>query len=180
MNKLLLIFGLLIFLNCTLIAQDRTWQTYTPRNGNWSILAPGVMRPDQEALKAKSRQGSFTYNDFNGFFAVIYKDYSKINFLFGKSGHFTKQRDIVIKANKGKLIKDQEFTNGNISGREVHMQMPDNRVIPRESSIKLQHRVQRFRMFFVGSRFYIILAVLPETDVNLPEITQYLNSFTLK
>lgn len=179
-NKLILVIAFLFCLNLSIFSQDRTWQTYTPKSNAWSILSPGVMNADQEALKSNSKQGSYTYNDFNGFFAVIYKDYGGFNPFPWKKGHFTKQRNLVIKSNKGTLISDKEFTDGNISGREVQVRMPDNRVIGRESNIKPSYRVQRFRMFFQGNRFYTILAVVPEAEVNSAEITKYLDSFDLK
>lgn len=178
--KSLIVFGMLILLSGISFAQDRTWQTYTTKNISWSILAPGVMRPDEEAMKAGSSQGSYSYNDFNGFFAVIYKDYGGLKLFPWKKGHLTKQRDLVLKANKGKVIKDEEIRIGDITGREVQIRMPDNRVIGRESNVKPQHRVQRFRMFFKGNRFYNILAVVPEEQVNSAEITNFLTSFTFK
>ena len=177
-NKSILVLSLLLVLSLDSFSQDRTWQTYSPKNKDWSILSPGVMRPDEEALKPGSKQGSYSYNDFNGFFAIIYKDLG--GFLFSKKGHFSKQRDLVVKANNGKLLKDEEFTNGKIKGREIQIRMPDNRVIGRESSVKPAHRVQRFRMFFQGKRFYNILIVLPEEQINSAEATNFLNSFTLK
>ena len=179
-RNIVLIFGILIFLSLNVSAQERTWKTFTSPNGNWSLLAPGNLIPDEEAKKSNSKQGSFTYNDFDGFFAVIYKDHSKLNIFPWKRAHFTKQRDVVLKANKGTLIKDEEFTNGNITGREVRIRMPDTRTFTRETSLKPQHRVQRFRMFFQGNRLYMILAVLPEENISSPEIDKYFNSFTLK
>lgn len=179
-RNLLITFGILLLLSVSISAQARTWKTFSPSNGGWSILAPGTLTPDKEASQAKSRRGSYSYNDFNGFFAVIYSDHSKLNFFPWKKAHFTKQRDLVMKANNATLVNDVEFTSGNITGREVRLRMPDNRTAVRESSFKLQPRIQRFRMFFQGNRFYIILAVLPESDISLPEIDKYFNSFTLK
>lgn len=179
-RKLIVTFGILLLFGLSISAQQRTWKTYSPPNGGWNILAPGNLTPDKEASQAKSRRGSYSYNDFNGFFAVIYTDYSKLNIFPWKKGHFTKQRDLVMKANSATLVNDVEFTNGNITGREVRLRMPDNRTFSRESSLKPQPRIQRFRMFFQGNRFYMILAVLPESDVSLPEIDKYFNSFTLK
>jgi hypothetical protein len=176
----IIILGILFILNTGISAQVRTWKTYTAPNGAWSILAPGNLAPDEEAKKSGSKRGSYAYNDFNGFFAVIYTDHSKLNFFPWKKGYFTKQRDLVIKANSATLINDVEFTSGNITGREVRLRMPDNRTFARESSLKPQPRIQRFRMFFQGNRFYTVLAVLPETDISLPEIDKYFNSFVLK
>ncbi len=179
-NKLLLSLTFLLILSGSIFAQDRTWTTFTPKTEAWSILAPGTMRADQEALKVPSNQGSYSYTDFNGFFAVIYKNYSKWNFLTGKGSQFTKQRDVVLKASKGKLLKDVEFTNGSITGREVYIRMPDTRVIGRESNIKPRHRVERFRMFFQGNRMYMLLVVLPEEEIDTPAINNFLNSFSFK
>ena len=173
-------FGIIFLLSLSISAQERTWKTFSPPNGAWSILAPGTLTPDSEALKSKSKRGSYSYNDSNGFFAVIYADHSKLNFFPWKKEYFTKQRDLVVKSNNATLIKDEEFTSGNITGREVRLRMPDNRTFARESSLKPQHRIQRFRMFFKGNRFYTILAVLPEEQISLPEIDKYFNSFTLK
>lgn len=178
-NKILL-FALLLILSSSALAQDRTWQKFSPKTAPWSILAPGPLTPDAEALKPGSSQGNYSYTDFNSFFAVIYKDYGGLNFLPWKKGHLNKQRDLVVKANKGTLLKDEEFTMGKFKGREVQVRMPDNRVIGRESNVKPQYRVQRFRMFFQNNRFYMILAVLPEEQINSKEVTDYLNSFTLR
>lgn len=179
-RNIVITFGIILVFGLNISAQERTWKTFSPPNRIWSILAPGNLAPDSEALKPNSKQGSFTYNDFNGFFGVIYKDHSKLNIFPWKRAQFTKQRDVVLKANKGILIKDEEFTSGNITGREVRIRMPDTRTFTRESSLKPQNRIQRFRMFFQGNRLYMILAVLPETDISLPEIDKYFNSFTLK
>lgn len=174
--KLLLSISLLFVLSNAVFAQDRTWRTFNAPVGGWSVLAPGVMQPDEEAKRGGGK-GSYSYYDQNGFFAVIY---SYLGFVFSKGGHYRKQRDMVIKANNAKLIKDIEFTNGNIKGREVSIRIADTRVISRESNIKSADRVQRFRMFFKDGRFYILLVVLPETDIDKPEVNNYLSSFTFK
>lgn len=179
-KNLVLIFGIIIISSLAILAQERTWKTYTPSNADWSILAPGILTPDEEAKKSNTRRGSYSFNDSSGFFAIIYTDHSKLNFFPWKKGYYTKQRDLVIKANNASLIKDEEFTSGNITGREVRLRMPDNRTFARESSLRPQHRIQRFRMFFKGNRFYTVLAVLPEEQISLPEIDKYFSSFTFK
>ncbi|NJM53699.1 MAG: hypothetical protein HC846_10105 [Blastocatellia bacterium] len=92
----------------------------------------------------------------------------------------TKQRDVVLKANKGILVKDEEFTNGNITGREVRIRMPDTRTFTRETSLKPQNRIQRFRMFFKVIVFIWYLPFYLKKIFNSPEIDKYFNSFTLK
>jgi hypothetical protein len=181
MNKFLQFLGILV-LSCTAFAQERTWQTFSPGDGAWSILAPGVMNPDQEALESPSLMGSYSYNDTNGFFAVIYRDTPKGRLLWKplKKAHFKKVRKDFIKANNGELLKDEKFSNGNVEGREVHIKVPDGRVIGRESQVKTKYRVQRLRMFFDDRRFYLLLAVLPEVEIDTPVIDKYFNSFVLK
>ncbi len=178
-NKLLFL-GALFILSGSVLAQDRMWTTFSPNNGAWSILAPGRMQADEEALKTRSSKGSYAYTDFNGFFAVIYNNFSKWDFLTKKGSRYNKQRDLVLKASKGKLLKDEEFTNGVINGREVYIMMPDTRVIGRESNIKPRHRVERFRMFFQDNRMYILLVVLPEEEIDTLAINNFLNSFAFK
>ena len=174
--------GILLILSCTAFAQERTWETFSPDDGAWSILAPGIMNPDKEALESSSMMGSYSYNDFSGFFAVIYRDTPKGRILWKpfKKAHFKKVRKDFIKSNKGELLKDEKFSNGSITGREVHIKVPDGRSIGRESQIIMKYRVQRLRMFFHDRRFYLVLAVLPEKEIDSPVINNYFNSFIVK
>lgn len=179
-RRLAIIFTVLFILSLNISAQERVWKTFNSPKNEWSILAPGNLTPDSEAAKAKSRKGSYSFSDSNGFFAVIFNDYSKLNFFPWKKAQYAKQRDLVMKANNATLVKDEEFTSGNITGHEIRLRMPDNRTFARETSLRPQHRIQRFRMFFKGNRLYMILAVLPEEQVSLPEIDKFFNSFVLK
>jgi hypothetical protein len=182
MNKLLQFFGVLLVLISSTFAQERTWKTFSPDSGDWSILSPGIMSPDEEALESPSTMGSHSYNDSNGFFAVIYRDTPKGRILWKplKKAHFKRVRNDFIKSNKGELIKDENFSNGSVEGREVHIKVPDGRVMDRESQIKTKYRVQRLRMFFDDRRFYLLLAVLPEEEIDAPVINNYFNSFIVK
>lgn len=183
MNKFLQSLVILLILSCAAFAQDeRTWETFSPGDGAWSILAPGVMSPDKEALESPSLMGSYSYNDSDGFFAVIYRDTPKGRILWKpfKKAHFTKVRKDFIKANKGELVKDEKFSNGNFTGREVYIKVPDGRSIGRESQVITKYRVQRLRMFFDDRRFYLVLAVLPEKEIDAPAINNYFNSFVVK
>lgn len=181
-SKFLQLFGILLVLSCAAFAQERNWKTFSPNNGEWSILAPGVMNPDPEALESPSTMGSYSYNDINGFFSVIYRDTPKGRILWKpfKKAHFSKVRKDFIKANKGELIKDEEFSNGAITGREVYIKVPDGRIMGAESQIKTKYRVQRLRMFFDDRRFYLLLAVLPEEEINDAAVNNYFTSFAIK
>ena len=181
MCKFLQFLGIFIVLSCNALAQERTWKTFSPDDGAWSVLAPGIMNPDKEALESPSIMGSYSYND-NGFFAVIYKDTPKGRILWKpfKKSHFTKVRKDFIKANKGELLKDEKFSNGIMTGREVYIKVPDGRALGRESQVKLKYRVQRLRMFFHDRRFYLLLAVLPENEIDAPAVNNYFDSFAVK
>jgi hypothetical protein len=181
-NKLLQILGILLVLSGGTFAQERTWNAFSPHDSAWSILAPGAMKPDEEVQKHRSPMGSYSYSDYTGFFAVIYRD-SPRRFVPWKpnyKAYFKKIRDDATEAANGVLLKDEEFVNGNVKGREVHIKIPDGRVMERESEIKTKYRVERMRMFFHGKRFYLLVAVLPEDKINTPEIDNYLNSFVAK
>ncbi|MBC7850112.1 MAG: hypothetical protein H7Y31_10265 [Chitinophagaceae bacterium] len=182
MNKLVQFLGILLVLSCNAFAQDRTWKTFSPDNGAWSIFAPDIMNPDKEALESPSTMGSYSYNDSNGFFAVIYRDTPEGRILWKpfKKAHFKRVRNDFIKSNKGQLLKIEKFSNGNLKGREVYIKVPESRVMGRESQVKTKYRVQRLRMFFHDRRFYLLLAVLPEEEIDAPVINNYFNSFTVK
>ncbi len=66
-NKLLQILGVLLVLSGAAFAQGRTWNTFSPDNGAWSILAPDALKPDSEAQQSRSTMGSYSYSDHNGF-----------------------------------------------------------------------------------------------------------------
>lgn len=180
--KLLLFFSIIFVFNITTFAQEaqRNWKPFSPRNQPWSVLAPGILKPDAEAQKSNSNKGSYSYTDSDGFFAVIYRDSPK-RYLPWKpdySGYIEEVRDDVAKANRGEIIKDVEFTKRGMKGREVKVKFPAGTTRGVEGQTVIKYRVQRFRMFFVGKRFYVILAVLPEDEVDKPQIDKYLDSFT--
>ncbi|MDQ3062134.1 MAG: hypothetical protein M3R14_04625 [Acidobacteriota bacterium] len=181
-SEFLQFLGILLVLISTTFAQERTWKTFSPGNGEWSILAPGIMNPDEEALESPSTTGSYSYNDSNGFFAVIYRDTPKGRVLWKplKKAHFKRVRNDFIKSNKGELLKDENFSNGEVEGREVHIKVPDGRGMGREGQVITKYRVQRLRMFFDDRRFYLLLAVLPEEEIDTPIINNYFNSFVVK
>lgn len=163
-------------------AQERSWKTFSPEDGAWSILAPGLMRPDAEAKNPRSAKGSYSFNDFTGFFAVIYRDSPKrwVPWKPNYKAYFKKIRDDAVKAGKGQLLRDEEFSNGAASGREVFIKVPVGTITGFEGQSVTKYRVQRMRMFFHGKRFYLLLALLPESEVNAPEINRYFDSFAAK
>ncbi len=181
MKKLLQSLAILLVLNCAAFAQQLTWKTFSPDTGGaaWSILAPGDMKPDAEAQAPGTTKGSYSYNDYNGFFAVIYRDSPRrlVPWKPNYSAYYKKIRNDVVKANKGQLLKEGEFSNGGEVGREAYVKIPSGTTLGGEGQIKTQYRVQRFRMFFHGKRFYVLLAVLPENLIDTPAIDAYFNSF---
>jgi hypothetical protein len=181
-NKLLQTFGILLVLSCACFAQERVWKTFVSDDSVWSILAPGAMLPDEAALESPSTMGSYSYNDANGFFSVIYRDTPGRRILWKpmKKAHIKKVRDNFIKNNNGQLLKDEEFSNGKVNGREVYVKIAEGSVIGRESQVKTKYRVHRMRMFFDDRRFYMVLAVLPEELIDTSVINNYFNSFVIK
>lgn len=181
LSKLLYPLGIILILCCDAYAQEWNWTPFNPDKQPWTILAPGPMKPDAEAQQPGTKKGSYTYNDFNGFFAVIYRDSPKrwLPFKPDYKGYIEDVRDDVVKANRGELIKDVEFTNRGMSGREALVRFASGTTRGIEGQTVTKYRVQRFRMFFVGNRFYVVLAVLNENEVNSPAIDKYLNSFAV-
>ncbi len=168
--------GILLVFNLSVFGQQWSWQDFSPVNSGWRVTAPNPLQPDAEAQKTSGKRGSYSYNDFHGFFAVIYQSYSNWDW-YRQKDRFNKQRDLVVNSNQGQLIRDIEFTNRGVVGREVMVKFPSGTMTKMEGQTVTKYRIQRFRMFFYGKRLYVILAVLPEDDVNRPEIDNYLNSF---
>jgi hypothetical protein len=182
LNSPLIWLAVLLALSGGAFAQERTWKPFGPENGAWSILAPGVMKADAEALEAGSTKGSYSYSDFNGFFAVIYRDSPKrlVPWKPNYQSYYKKVRNDIIEAAKGELLTDVEFTNGGAGGREVRVKIPSGTMIGTEGQPKTKYRIERFRMFFHNKRFYLLLAVLPENEIDTPAIDGYFNSFVAK
>jgi hypothetical protein len=167
---------------CAAAQQQWTWQTFSPPDGAWSITAPGLMKPDLEAIEPESKKGSYSYNDFRGFFAVIYRDSPKrlVPWKPNYSAYFRKVRKEIVKAAKGELLRETEYTSGGISGREAYVKIPVGTITGPEGQTKTKYRIERFRMFFVDKRFYLLIAVVPESDADSPEVNNFFNSFAAR
>lgn len=181
MYKTLQLFVIVLAFSCGIVSaqQGWTWKTFSPPGGAWSILAPGEMKPDAEAQAANSDKGSYSYNDFSGFFAVIFRDSPKrwVPWKADHTSYFRRIRRDAVKASKGQLLKEEKFSNGNLVGRDVYIKVQVGTMTNIEGQTKPRYRVQRMRMFFVGDRFYMLLAVLPESEIDAPAINQYFDSF---
>ena len=182
-NKLAVSIVILLVLSGGAFAQERNWKTFSPNDGAWSILSPCDMKPDAEAKELPSNKGSFSCNGFNGFFAVIYRDNPKWKVALSKpfiKSYYRKIRESFIKSARGELVKDEEFTSGGVSGRETHIKMLNHKVFSRVDAAKTTYRVERLRMFFRNNRFYLLLAILPEDEIDAASTDNYMNSFTAK
>lgn len=171
---------IVIALSGGVYAQDWTWKTFSPENRAWSIQAPGEMKPDEEALEPRSNKGSYSYNDFNGFFTVVYRDSPKrwVPWKPDYSSYYKKVRKDIVKAGKGKLLKEKVYSKGDWNGREVYVKIPVGTITGIEGKNVPKYRIERFRMFFHGKRFYLLMAVVREAEVDSPEINNFFDSFT--
>jgi len=180
---LLQTYGIILVLSCAAFAQERTWKTFSPETGAWSIFAPGIMQHDPNALETLGKKGGYSYTDSTGFFAVVYEDSPKWQVALYKpfiNSHYKKIRNSFVKSSKGELLKDEKFKNGDQTGREFLVKIPDGRILDSEGQLKSRYRVGRFRIFFHRNRCYMLLAVLPENEVNTFAIDNYFNSFVAK
>ena len=167
MKKILLSISILLALSVGALAQDypRNWQTFTSANGDFTILSPGTMKGDDNAAKGNGKKGSYGYKDKTGFFAVLYQKMPHAPKKLAK--YFDKTRDGAVKGVNGSLISERDFSSGGLSGREIFIRMDYG-------------RVARARMFFHGKRLYIVLAIVPDTEVNGQAINNYMDSFRVK
>lgn len=160
--KLLVISVLFIFLfTLNSLAQDRNWTTFTPPDGAFSILSPGKMETDADARNNPEKRGTYTYADLFGFFAVGYRQLPKMP--PDVKAYYVKTRDGAVAGVKGKLVKEEDFTNGGMTGWDLH--------------IKTENGMERARMFFHANRFYVIIASSSEEEVDSDEFNNYFNSF---
>lgn len=180
MRKFLSTLAVILFLSGAAAAQEWTWKTFSPPGGAWSILAPGALTPDAEAQSPDSRMGSYAYSDFYGFFAVVYRD-SKANFWSLRpdySNYFKKVRKDFVKASKGQLLKEEKYVKGETVGRDIRIKIPAGQMTGLEGKTITKYRIERIRMFFVGKRFFLLLAVLPEDIIDTPAVDKFFDSFT--
>jgi VCBS repeat-containing protein len=181
MYKLLSSLAIFLFLSSGVLAQDWAWKNFSPTGKPWSILAPGEMQPDEEAQQSRSKMGSYSYSDFYGYFAVVYRDAPKtflISLKPDEKGHFKKVKNDFIKASKGQLLKEEDFESGRAKGRELLIKIPSGTITGLEGQVITKYRIERLRMFFIGRRFFMLLAVLPEDVVNTPQVDKFFNSFS--
>lgn len=181
MGKLLSSLAVILFFSGGVSAQDWAWQNFSPNGKSWSILAPGAMKPDEEALEPRSKMGSYSYSDFYGYFAVVYRDAPK-SFLISlkpdAKAHYKKVKNDFIKATNGEFLKEADFSNDRIKGREVFIKIPSGTMTGVEGQVITKYRIERLRMFFLGRRFYMLLAILPEDIINTPAVDKFFNSFS--
>ena len=164
------------------LAQDWAWNDFSPSGGEWTIFAPGKMNPDAEAQEPNSKMGSYSYTDFYGFFAVVYRDSPKrwVPWKPNYNAHYKRVRKDFAKAGKGQVLKEADFTNGDIKGREVYIKIPSGTMTGTEGQVITKYRTERIRMFFVGKRFYLLLVVLPQDLIETPAVDKFFNSFAAK
>ena len=181
MYKLLSSLAIVLFFTSGVLAQEWAWRNFNPSGKSWSIIAPGEMKPDEEAKNPDGKMGSYSYSDFYGYFAVVWRDAPK-TFLIpinpNQSAHFKKVRADFISASKGQLLKEEDFVSGRAKGRELYIKVPSGTMTGIEGQTLTKYRMERLRMFFIGRRFYMLIAVLPEDIVNTPPVDKFFNSFT--
>ncbi|HVE55945.1 MAG TPA: Ig-like domain-containing protein [Pyrinomonadaceae bacterium] len=181
MYKLLSSLVMVLFLSSGVLAQEWAWKYFSPAGKPWSVLAPGEMQPDEEAQQSRSKMGSYSYSDFYGYFAVVYRDAPKTFLISLKpdaKAHFKKVKNDFITASRGQLLKEEDFESGKAKGRELLIKIPSGTITGLEGQVITKYRIERLRMFFIGRRFFMLLAVLPEDIVNTPQVDKFFNSFS--
>ncbi len=181
MNKLLTSLAIILVLSGGAAAQEWAWKTFSPAGNAWSIRAPGAMIPDKEAQETASKVGSYAYTDFYGSLLVVYRDYKK-GFWSLKpdySNYYQKVRKDFVKAGKGQLLKEEKYIKGDLIGRNVWIKIPVGQITGLEGKTLTKYRMERLRMFFIGNRFYLLIAVLPEDIIDTPAVDQYFDSFSV-
>ncbi|MBS1793434.1 MAG: hypothetical protein JSS81_06245 [Acidobacteria bacterium] len=180
MKRFFLLPFALLFLSGAAAAQDWNWRVVSARDGSWRVNAPGPLTPDKEAEALASKKGSYSYNDFYGYFGVVYRDAKESVWTLkpDHSRHYKKVRDDFIKASRGELLSEEKFASGDVAGRNVRIKIPVGQMTDFEGKSITKYRIERLRMFFVGNRFYLLVAVLPADIVDTPNVDKFFDSFS--
>jgi hypothetical protein len=150
------------------------WQTFSPENGNFSILMPGT--PEDKSHTRKTPAGEVTshlyiFSDEHGTYAVSYLDRPAATTGDAAEKWLDRMRDAEVKSSGGELLASSDLKLGNTwPGREI-------RVTVKQGDGK---HVMRDRIYVVKDRMYQVMAVVPEDEITSADTEKFMDSFTLK
>jgi hypothetical protein len=152
---------------------DATWTRYTSPDGKWSVLFPGA---SPKPLKATQEVGTGAYTGNATVYAVMDAG--------GKNGYMVMYVDFDASVFKGidpstLLPLMAASMPQQVGGTEVSTSDSMIGTYPaQDETIQTQTAVVDLRMWFVGSRFYILMTMSSPGDAIYPQY--FMDSFKLK
>jgi hypothetical protein len=160
------------------VQQPSNWITYTSPEGRYSVSLPKepkvTMQESTTADGEKFPQNLATVGGEEGVFIIGYFEIFSGNVFSADVA-----RDAMLKSFAGRLIGDNAISLGGYPGRDlkIALKLP---VAPAAGEVPPQiDYVDRFRIYEVGKRVYILQAMFPksqETEASI-SVTRFFDSF---
>ncbi|HEX5705884.1 MAG TPA: hypothetical protein VFX96_01210 [Pyrinomonadaceae bacterium] len=168
MKKILALALVLMASSPTFAFQDPpVWEKFTSDKGRFSVLLPG--KPKEETKTADSPHGPYTTTIFllsapGAIYIAGWVDYDP-NFKFGVQAELEANRDNFVKAMKATVLQTRQIEYGTHPGIEF--------------TAESEAHFVSSRVYVVGRRPYQLIAVVPKSDRDSPDIDRFLTSFAV-
>lgn len=141
-------------------------KTFTPTDKSFSVDLPGTPSESTEPPRQRGIDSMKSYqlraNNHN--YLIQSMVFSKVP--EDRTALLNQVRDNFLQDTRKVLVSEEPVTSGDLSGREIHIKLPDG-------------RYQYIRMMFVGSHLYVLLIQSPDGRDNNPRVEAFFDSFHL-
>lgn len=160
-----------VLLAAVFLGEPSHAEAVTSKDGHFAATFPGAARMSSAPVQSGDVTVRMTMYAFeNGVFSyyVTYSDYPPQVFARTSQGQaLTNVIHSTVANVKGKVTHEETITIGNVSGREVVIDVP------------AQNALMRERLLLVGNRLYQIVYGGPQGSENSKAALDFLNSFRL-
>lgn len=152
----------------TVEGEQSQWQEFTSKDGNFTVLMPGVPAEETEVLETSA--GNLELKGFSSAqpasrFVVAYSDYPQTAQLDNSEVILANVRDRIIERVGAQLVSERPISLDAEPGTEVKLESEGEPMI--------------FRLFLVGRRLYILGAGQNNQGSGAEDVAKFLDSFVL-
>lgn len=152
----------------TVDGEQSQWQEFTSKDGNFSVLMPGVPAEETEVLETAA--GNLELKGFSSAqsaarFVVAYSDYPQTAQVGNSEVVLANVRDQILERVGARLVSERPISLNAEPGREVKLESEGEPMI--------------FRLFLVGRRLYILGAGQNNQASGAEDVAKFLDSFVL-
>lgn len=171
MGRLFLSLSLLPVLGAV---QDGEWKIFSPKDGGFTVLMPGMPMEDKQDVKTVGGDISVILHILEvkneGSLVVSYSEYPDAAFKGGDDDkRLDSARDGAVVSAKGKLKSEKKITLDGRPGRDLHI----------ETSAKGVEGAVRTRIYAVNKRLFQTMVVGTRDFVGGKDAERFLDSFKL-